>query len=70
MMLVDPQLPQALWPIGRVIEVHPSSDGHVREADVRIKDCMYTRPVARLVVLPAISDSEEGHNPSASAPPL
>jgi len=69
-MLVDPELPRALWSIGRVIKVHPSSDGHIRSADMRIKDCVYTRPVARLVVLPAIPDSEVGHNPSASAPPL
>ena len=57
-MLVDPQLPRALWPIGRVVKVHTSGDGHVRSADVKIKDKIYTRPVARLVVLPAIPDDE------------
>ncbi|KAJ7997942.1 hypothetical protein DPEC_G00217400 [Dallia pectoralis] len=36
-MLVDPQLPRALWPIGRVIKVHTSADGHVRSAEVEIK---------------------------------
>ncbi|KAI3375182.1 hypothetical protein L3Q82_021085, partial [Scortum barcoo] len=34
-MIVDPQLPRALWPIGRVIKTHPSPDGHVRSADVK-----------------------------------
>lgn len=58
-MLVDPQLPRALWPIGRVIKVHTSVDGHVRSADVKIKDKIYTRPVARLVILPAIPDDED-----------
>ncbi|KAJ8016407.1 hypothetical protein DPEC_G00006900 [Dallia pectoralis] len=56
-MLVDPQLPRALWPIGRVIKVHTSADGHVRSAEVEIKGKTYTRPVARLVALPAIPDS-------------
>lgn len=63
-MLVDPQLPRALWPIGRVIKVHTSADGHVRSADVKIKDKVYTRPVARLVILPAIPDDKDQPTPS------
>lgn len=58
-MMVDPQLPRALWPIGKVSKVHPSADGHIRSADVKIRDRVYTRPVARLVVLPAIPDGAE-----------
>ncbi|XP_073782539.1 uncharacterized protein [Danio rerio] len=53
-MLMDPQYPRALWPIGRVIKVHPSVDGCVRSVDVQVKDRVYTRPVARLILLPAI----------------
>ncbi len=58
-LLMDPQLPRALWPVGRVIKVHQSPDGRVRSADVQIKDKVYTRPVARLIILPAIPDSDE-----------
>ena len=58
-MLVDPRLPRALWPIGHVTKVHPSADSHVRSVDVRIKDRVYTRPVARLVALPAVPTGEE-----------
>ncbi|KAL7873501.1 hypothetical protein AOLI_G00125720 [Acnodon oligacanthus] len=36
-MLMDPQLPRALWPIGRVVKVHHSDDGYIRSADVSIK---------------------------------
>ncbi len=36
-MIVDPQLPQSLWPVGRVIKTYPSPDGHIRSADVQIK---------------------------------
>lgn len=35
-MLVDPQLPRAMWLIGKVTKVMPSADGHIRAADVLI----------------------------------
>ncbi|XP_076856690.1 uncharacterized protein LOC143510810 [Brachyhypopomus gauderio] len=64
-MIVDPQLPRALWPIGRVIKVHPSPDGRIRSADVQVKDRVYTRPVARLVLLPALPSDEDEKSPAA-----
>nr|XP_061835547.1 uncharacterized protein LOC133618822 [Nerophis lumbriciformis] len=68
-MLVDPQLPRALWPIGHVTKVHPSNDGHIRSADVRIRDREYTIPVARLVVLPALPPDEEENSSTATIAP-
>ncbi len=56
-MIVDPQMPRALWPVGHVIKTHYSSDGHVRSADVDIKGQVYTRPVARLVILPNLPEN-------------
>ncbi|XP_036000189.1 uncharacterized protein LOC118564903 [Fundulus heteroclitus] len=64
-MLMDPQLPRALWPVGRVTKVHPSADGHIRSADVRVKDRVYTRPVARMIVLPATPEEAGGHDSSS-----
>ncbi|KAL7844327.1 hypothetical protein SRHO_G00228660 [Serrasalmus rhombeus] len=58
-MLRDPQLPWALWPIGRVVKVHRSDDGYIRSADVSIKGQVYTWPVARLVMLPALLSEED-----------
>ena len=55
-MVVDPQLPRALWPVGRVTSVIPGTDGRVRTADVKVKEKTYTRPVARLVALPDLPD--------------
>ena len=60
-MIVDPQLPRASWPTGRIIKVHPSPDGHIRSADVKVRDRTYTRPVARLVILPGLPDEEDSH---------
>lgn len=55
-LIVDPQLPQALWPQGRVVE----AGGHVRTATVEVKDQTY-------VLLPEISDAEDTSNKGASS---
>lgn len=62
-MLVEPQLPRAQWPVGRVVNVHRSDDGCVRSADVNIKGHIFTRPVARLVILPALPSGEKDPPP-------
>lgn len=60
--IADPQFPRALWPIGRVIKTHPSPDGHIRSADVKVRERVYTRLVAKLVVLPALPSGEDEDN--------
>ena len=55
-MIVDPQLPRALWPVGRVSEVFPGADGRVRSANVKVGAKTYTRPVARIIQLPSIPE--------------
>ena len=65
-MMADPQLPRAVWSIGRVIKVNPGADGKVRSAEVKVGDHVYTRPVVRLIVLPELPDD----SPSPSLPPL
>ncbi|XP_026061422.1 uncharacterized protein LOC113045324 [Carassius auratus] len=55
-LIIDPQLPRALWPVGKVSEVYPGADTRVRTAKVQVGDRAYTRPVARLIQLPAIPD--------------
>lgn len=55
-MIVDPQLPRALWPVGRVTKVNPSDDGRIRSAEVNIKGTTYIRPVAKLIALPEMPE--------------
>ena len=55
-MIIDPQLPRALWPIGRVIKVIPSDNGRIRTAEVNIKGSTYTLPVAQLIPLPEMPE--------------
>ncbi|XP_051791369.1 uncharacterized protein LOC127529975 [Erpetoichthys calabaricus] len=63
-MLIDPQLPRALWLIGRIVRTFPSPDGHVRAVEVKVKDRLYTRPVARLIPLPDIQHQDSDINKS------
>ncbi|KAE8289497.1 hypothetical protein D5F01_LYC11199 [Larimichthys crocea] len=59
-LIVDQQLPRAMWPVGKVIAVIPGVDGRVRTAQIQVKDKSYTRPVARLIRLPAIPQDSSG----------
>ncbi len=58
-LVIDPQLPRAQWPIGKVTKTVVSNDGCVRTANVSIQGKVYTRPVARLIPLPAFEDKTE-----------
>lgn len=53
-LVVDQQLPRSLWPVGKVTAVFPGADGRVRTVQVQVKDKSYTRPVAKLIKLPAL----------------
>lgn len=55
-LIVDPQLPRALWPVGQVSRIFPGVDSRVRTAQIKVGEKSYTRPVARLIKLPAIPD--------------
>ncbi|KAJ8409961.1 hypothetical protein AAFF_G00210020 [Aldrovandia affinis] len=57
-MIIDNQLPRALWPVGKVTQVFPGADNRVRSAEVLVKDRTYTWPVARLISLPALPEEE------------
>lgn len=58
-LIVDPQLPRALWPVGKVTTTYPGADGRIRTAAVKVKDGMYIQPVARLVLLPMLEDDDK-----------
>lgn len=58
-MIIDPNLPRAQWPIGRVVKLLPSRDDCVRTVQVQVRDKIYTRPVARLIPLPGLPDNTE-----------
>ncbi|XP_055856101.1 uncharacterized protein LOC129919272 [Episyrphus balteatus] len=51
-ILKEPNLPPSQWFLGRVTEVHPGEDGHVRVVTLRTKRGTFMRPVTKLALLP------------------
>ncbi|XP_041840300.1 uncharacterized protein LOC121639141 [Melanotaenia boesemani] len=58
-LIVDPQLPRALWPVGTVMETFKGPDGRVRTAAIKVKGKTYIRPVARLIPLPKCTEEDQ-----------
>ena len=50
-VVASPTEPRGRWPLGRVINVHPGRDGHVRVATVRVGKTTLTRPIVKLCPL-------------------
>ncbi|XP_042607435.1 uncharacterized protein LOC109111620 [Cyprinus carpio] len=55
-MIVDPQLPRALRPVGRIVQVFPGKDNRVRSAEIKVKDRTYLRPVTKIICLPPVTE--------------
>ncbi len=55
-LIVDPQLPRALWPVGRIVQVFPGKDNRVRSAEIKVKDRTYLRPVTKIICLPPMPE--------------
>ena len=44
-------IPRSQWPMGRVVEVHPSHDGMVRSVTLSVGGTVLKRPIHKLVLL-------------------
>ena len=51
-ILKDDNLPPSIWPLGRVMTLHPGTDGNVRVVTVKTVKGLYKRPVVKIVKLP------------------
>ncbi|KAL7290021.1 hypothetical protein TKK_0015750 [Trichogramma kaykai] len=58
-LLKDDLCPPSAWPLARVDQVHPGSDGLVRVATIRTADSTFTRPIVELIKLPTDAEAEE-----------
>ena len=58
------------WPLAKVIEVYPSSDGIVRSVRVQTANGPLNRPIQRLYKLEINSDSDENFAPSEIPEPV
>ena len=50
----DERYPPSKWPLGRILEVHPGSDGCVRVVTVKTATTTLCRPIVKLSSLPSI----------------
>ena len=44
-------IPRGKWPMGRIVQVFPGPDNHVRTADDRVKGSVLRRPIVKLCPL-------------------
>lgn len=52
----DNNAPPTKWKLGRVLDVHPGSDGYVRVVNIKTADGDMLRPVVKLSLLPTETD--------------
>ena len=50
-LVVSPDTQRGQWPLGRVTEVFPGEDGHVRVANIQVGPNVLTRSVSKLCPL-------------------
>ncbi|CAG2252551.1 unnamed protein product [Mytilus edulis] len=50
-LVMNPNVPRGHWPLGRIIEVFPGKDGHVRVAKVSLGQTVLIRPITKLCPL-------------------
>ena len=51
-IIKEDNLPPGKWALGRVVELHPGSDGYVRVVTLKTKNGFMKRPVIKLCRLP------------------
>ncbi|CAB3991237.1 Pao retrotransposon peptidase superfamily [Paramuricea clavata] len=50
-IVFEPNLKPGEWKLGRILEVFPGNDGHVRAAKIKTSQGVCTRPITKLCVL-------------------
>ena len=59
MLVADESTPRSYWPLARVIEVIPSSDGFVRRLKVKTMTTVLERPDTKCVLLEATEENKQ-----------
>ena len=57
-LIADDNVPRHQWPIGRVTNVFPGSNGLVRSVEVRAKGPTYRRPITKICLLEQLGSGE------------
>jgi len=56
-LLTDERYPPTKWPLARVVQLHPGTDGLVRVVTLRTQSGTFKRPITKLCVLPVDPES-------------
>ena len=51
MLVISPDTSKGIWPLGRVLEIYPGQDGHVRLVKIQVGEGTLIRPVTKLCPL-------------------
>ena len=50
-LVISSDTSRGQWPLGRILEVYPGKDGHVRSVKVQVGDKQYLRPIVKVCPL-------------------
>ena len=50
-LMVSSDTPRGRWPLGRILEVYPGKDGHIRSVKLQVGEKQYSRPIVKLCPL-------------------
>ena len=50
-LVVSPDTPRGQWPLGRILEVCPGKDGHIRSVKLQVGEKQYSRPIVKVCPL-------------------
>ncbi|XP_065079709.1 uncharacterized protein LOC135702581 [Ochlerotatus camptorhynchus] len=68
-VLKEDNAPPMRWNLGRIAQVFPSKDGHVRVVQVRTAHGTYRRAITEVCPLPIERDDRDAHPSSSPSPP-
>ena len=58
-LIKDESTPRNLWPLARVVSVHPGADGLVRSAHVKTRTTTLSRPIHKLCLLESKTEEDD-----------
>ncbi|XP_061398117.1 uncharacterized protein LOC133333819 [Musca vetustissima] len=65
-IIFDERVPPGQWPLARITEVHPGTDGKVRVVSLKSNGKIYKRPVSKVALLPQQEDFNSAKDPDKS----